>query len=628
MIKKEFDYSNIFESTLDECLFLFPFSAKCICLGEISMVIFNKDSLENLRRRVDLIEVLSTYVDLKRTGSSYKGLCPFHDEKTPSLIIQKGDTHYHCFGCGAHGDAIQFLMSHQKMSFADSVEYLAQRFQVHLEKVEDNKEKGPDKTPLKSALEAACLFFHFCLLHTLEGHEALHYLFSRGIDLEFIHHFKIGLAPKNPGIFRKAMHSKGISDQVLRDAGLLSLTKEGKWRDFFSDRITFPIHHYSGYVIGFSARKYKNGTFGGKYVNTPETPLFKKSRVLFGLNYSRKRIAKERKAIVVEGQVDALRLIQSGFNFTVAGQGTAFGIEHVKELTQLGINTVYLALDSDQAGQEAACKIGHLFQKEGVEARIIQMPAGSDPDVFLREEGPDAFLKLLETSMEYLQFLIRHLSQNFNIDSPAAKNEMIHHATKLIREWDHPLMVHETLRKLAHMMKVPEDMVGVGRDHVPHVYVKTTGSIGMQTIDPDRILETDLLRWLLLIGQEQRQIVELIMQYLSKEDFHVSICQKIFDQYRHNWESGKSCDLIALAIDLDDAEGQLVLSDLVQKKINKERSDQLVLETIQKMLDRNWIMKREAIKMKIQSGSCSDTEVIELVKQFDSLKRQVAKRPE
>ncbi len=407
------------------------------------MAIFNKESLENFRRRVDLVEVLSGYVELKRTGSSYKGLCPFHDEKTASFIIHKGDTHYHCFGCGAHGDAIQFLMSHQKMSFADAIEYLGQRFQVHLEKVDEKAEKGPDKSLLKAALEAACHFFQFCLLHTVEGHEALNYLYSRGIDLDFISHFKIGLAPKSQGVFRKAMHTKGIKDQTLLEAGLSALTREGKTREFFSDRIMFPIHHYSGGVIGFSARKYKEETYGGKYINTPETPLFKKSRVLFGFNYSRRRIAKERKAIVVEGQIDALRLIQTGFNFTVAGQGTAFGSEHVKELTNLGINQVYLALDSDPAGQEAACKIGHLFQKEGIGARIVQMPSGSDPDTFLREEGPEAFLRLLENSLEYLPFLIKHLSQNFNVDSPAAKNEMIHHATKLIRDWDHPLMVHE-----------------------------------------------------------------------------------------------------------------------------------------------------------------------------------------
>ncbi len=157
-------------------------------------------------------------------------------------------------------------------------------------------------------------------------------------------------------------------------------------------------------MIGFSARKYKEETFGGKYVNTPETPLFKKSRVLFGLNYSRKRIAKERSAIIVEGQIDALRLIAEGFNCTVAGQGTAFGEGHVKELLNLGLNQVYLCLDSDPAGQEAASKIGNLFQKEGVEVKVATLPAGHDPDSFIRQNGLEGMICLLENSIDYLSY--------------------------------------------------------------------------------------------------------------------------------------------------------------------------------------------------------------------------------
>lgn len=303
------------------------------------MVLFSKDSLETLKQRIDLVEVMSAHVDFKKSGSAYKALCPFHDEKTPSFMIQKGDSHYHCFGCGAHGDAIQFLMSHQKMSFIEAVESLAQRFHVHLEKLEDKEEqKGPSKALMKEALNFAAQFYHHALLHTAEGHEALQYLYKRGLDLDFIRHFQIGLAPKaHPGLLRKVMQAKSIYPDVLLEAGLLGEGRDGNFRDFFSDRIMFPIHHHTGGVIGFSARKYKEDTFGGKYVNTPETPLFKKSKVLFGLNYCRRRIAKERKAIVVEGQIDALRLIHAGFNITVAGQGTAFGEGHVKELMTLKI---------------------------------------------------------------------------------------------------------------------------------------------------------------------------------------------------------------------------------------------------------------------------------------------------
>ncbi len=590
------------------------------------MPLFSKESLETLKQRIDIVDVLSAHLDLKRTGAAYKALCPFHDEKTPSFTVQKGDSHYHCFGCGAHGDAIQFLMSHLKMNFSDAVESLAQRFHVHLEQVEGPEEKkGPNKAQLKEALEAACRFYHFCLLHTPEGHDALRYLYHRGLDLDFIKHFQIGLAPKTHGLFRKTMHSKGISDENMFDAGLLVQGKEGGWRDFFYDRITFPVHHSTGHVIGFSARKYREETFGGKYVNTPETPLFKKSRVLFGLNYCRRRIAKERKAIIVEGQIDALRLIQTGFDITVAGQGTAFGEGHVKELIALGINQVYLALDQDKAGQEAANKIGNFFQKEGVEVRVVQMPQGSDPDAFLKDKGPEEFKKLLEGSIDYLQFLVGHHSMTININSPAGKNELVQNLSAQIRSWSQPLMIHESLRRLAHLTSVPEDVVGVGQMHVPNIHIRKSASIAFQAINPDRILESDFLRWLLLAGSNQAKFLALAQVNLNPEQLRDSPSKQIYQSILTGSKEGKPCDLLSLAIQMNDAEAQQMLSDLVQKKINKDRAEEHFIDTVQKILDRNWMQKSEEIKMKIQSGQHSDDEVLELAKQFDEIKRNTPK---
>jgi DNA primase len=590
------------------------------------MAIFSKESLETLRQRVNLVEVLNSHLELKASGAAYKALCPFHDEKSPSFTVQKGDTHYHCFGCGAHGDAIQFLMNHSKMSFLEAVESLAQRFHVHLETIEGTEEKkGPNKALLKQALDIACNLYHFLLLHTLEGHEALKYLYSRGLDLDFIRQFRLGLAPKQQGVIRKTLHSKGLSDEIVLSAGLLSQTKDGGFRDFFSDRITFPIHDTSGAVIGFSARKYKEDTFGGKYINTFETVLFKKSKVLFGFNYSRRRIAKERKAIIVEGQIDALKLIQAGFNITVAGQGTAFGEGHVKEVASLGLNQVYLALDADNAGQEAASKIGNLFQREGIEVRVVSLPPGSDPDSFLKENGAEGFLKLLNNSVDYLTFLVRHLSKNLNMESPAGKNEIVQMIVKQIRQWDHPLMVHESLRKIAHLMQVPEAIIGVGQEHTPNIFIKKSASVALTTIDPDRIIESDFLRWLLLMSETQPQFITLAKANISPENFHVTACRHIYKTFIERFDIGKTMDLLSLAIEMDDGEGQMVMSELLQKKVNKERAEQQFIETIQKILDRNWMELREAIKMKIQSGDCAEDEVLALVKEFDELRRNPPK---
>ncbi len=586
------------------------------------MALFTKECLENLRQRIDLADVLSSHIDMKRSGAAYKALCPFHDEKTPSFMIQKGDSHYHCFGCGAHGDAITFLMNHLKMNFYDAVESLAQRYQVHLETIEGDKEnRGANKALLKEALEQACRFYHFILQHTEEGHEALRYLYGRGLDLDFIRQFHVGLAPKSPGIFRKIMHGKFVKDETMAEAGLLVAGKEGGWREFFYDRITFPIRDATGAVIGFSARKYKETTFGGKYVNTSETPLFKKSRVLFGLNYCRRRIAKERKVIIVEGQIDALRLIQAGFNITVAGQGTAFGEGHAKELITLGVNEVYLAMDADDAGQEATRKMGNLFQTEGIETKVLQMPAGMDPDAFLRKYGVEPFLKLMEESIDYLTFLVRHQSKKIDLNSPAGKNELVQLISQQVRDWQHEVVRYESLRKLAHLVQVPEDMVLMGQAaQQPNLYIKKSGVLGLVSIDPERILEGDFLRLLLLFGETYPKFAELARLNLGELEFRVLICRSLYEKYMQLSQANAPRDLLSLATQIEDPECQTLIAEIVHKKVNKEKVEVLFFETIQKILDRNWMQKREEVKMKIQSGQASDEEVLALVKEFDYLK--------
>lgn len=587
-----------------------------------SMGVYTKKSLELLREKIDLIEVVSSYVNLKPAGSSYKGVCPFHDEKTPSFMIQKGESHYHCFGCGAHGDAIAFLMSYMKMSFVEAVDTLAERFQVPMEEVEyERREGGPSKKDLKDALQKTCSFYHTYLLHSDEGHLALKYLYDRGIDLEFIRLFKIGFAPKRGALFGKFMQKHRYTAELLEKAGLIKTGRDGKKKAFFANRITFPILDVGGSVIGFSARKIDEETFGPKYVNTPETPLFKKSHTLYGLSFSRRRIAKEKRAIVVEGQIDALRLIQEGFNITVAGQGTAFTEDHVKELLNLGVTKVFLALDGDEAGRTAASKIGNLFQKEGVEVYVTPIPMGKDPDTLLKEEGPLAFAELLEKSVDYLSFLIDYFSKETDLSSPSQKNHLVQTIVQRIRSWDHPLMVHESLRKLARLTQVPEKLVGVGQEEVQRsTYVKREGSLSEVSIDPDRVIETDLLRWLYLLSDTSPKLFQIIKENLRPKHFTTAICRRLFSHYMDSIDEKKEIDLLSLANNLETPEEQLLFSEIVQKKVNTERAEEGVIETVTKMLQRHWMEERERIKIQIQSGRCSEEEILELAKRFDAIK--------
>ncbi|MES2345083.1 MAG: DNA primase [Chlamydiota bacterium] len=579
------------------------------------MAMYQKESLELLRQRIDLVEVITPHLQLQRTGASYKACCPFHNEQSPSFVIQKGENHYHCYGCGAHGDAIAFMMNHLKMSFTDAIETLAERFQVHLEKAEGGEEKkGPGKTALKEVLEKACQFYQFVLLHTEEGRVPLEYLYKRGLTLDFIQKFRIGLSSKEPHVLQRLLESQGASIDAMEQAGLLKLSSAGRMREFFSDRIMFPICNGMGGVIGFSGRKFKEDTFGGKYINTPETPLFKKSQTLYGLSYSRSRIAKERRVIVVEGQIDALRLIDSGFDYTVAGQGTAFGEGHVKELLHLGVNHAFLALDGDEAGIEAAIKIGNFFQKKGVEVSIVLLPKGSDPDTILKDLGPQVFQKLLDESVDYLTFFYRRLSQKLDVDSPSKKNELVSIIAEHVRSWEEPLMVHESLRKLASIAKVPENILNVGS--MPEIFLKTSGRVNFTGIDPDRILEIDLLRWILFLGESQPRLIEIVRMNLQESHFRTPICRRLFSLYLE-----KPRDLFSLAIDLEEDVGQTLLDEIMLKKVNMQKAEENLIETVKKILLRGWMAERELIKMKIHSGNCTDDEALELARQFDLLRK-------
>lgn len=567
------------------------------------MAIYTKESLETLRDRIDLVEVITSHVEMKRSGASFKGLCPFHEEKTPSFMIARGDKYYHCFGCGAHGDAIQFLTQYVKMNFSDAVESLASRFQVKLEKVDGKEKEGPAKGELKRALELASLFYQFHLFHTPQGEKALAYLESRGITRDFIECFELGWAPEQSGMLRTWLASKRVSPEVMLAAGLLN---KGQ-KDFFASRILFPIKDATGNVIGFSGRKIREETFGGKYINTPETALFKKSKVLFGLDHSRKRIIKERKAIIVEGQLDCLQLIYAGLNLTVAGQGTAFGLGHAEELIHLGVTEIFLALDGDQAGQEAIAKIGDIFQKGGIHVRVVELPKGEDPDSFLKKAGIQAFLDRLEASKPYLDFLVRFDSREFNVQTAAGKTALVKKLTEQIKKWDHDVMVNESLRYLASLLQVPEEFLGIGERHLSYPLIRKTGVIGQVEIDPDRILEGELLRWLVYGSSEK--FVEMAKRNLVAADFYSSICREIY-------VARLMGDLSLLS-----GEAQALLNELPHKKAKETH----FVELLQKILDRNSLRRCEEIKMKIQSNKYSEDEVLELAKEFSYLKNNAPK---
>lgn len=574
---------------------------------------YTKESIETLRQHIDLVDVLSAHLDLKRAGASFKALCPFHEERTPSFIVQRGDSHYHCFGCGAHGDAIAFLMGHLKMSFGDAVEHLAERFGVTLEKSDASEPmKGPSKATLKHALEMAGQLYHTLLLYAEEAESALRYLYERGIDLSFIRRFQLGYAPKKGDVALQFLRAKGFDQETLEQAGLIHAAKR---RDFFTERILFPIRDAMGHIIGFSGRKFKEETFGGKYINTPETPLFKKSRVLFGLSDARAQIAKEKKAIVVEGQIDALRLIYAGFDITVAGQGTAFGLEHVKELVHLGVSTVYLSLDGDDAGREATLKIGDLFMHNGIEVQVVELPEGMDPDTLLLTKGPPFFAQLLEKAHDYLTFMFDHFSRGHTPLTPAKKNEIVAEIARRIRAWEQPVLVHESLKKLSEVAEIPEAILKI--EPIPDLFIARSDHVVFDRVNPDRILETDLLRWLFLASPTYPQLIPLVQANIEALHFRIAAARDLYAAFLE-----APSDLLALAPTLHEEQQQL-LTEIMQRKINIAKAEDGCKETLRKMLIRSWTEQKETIRLKIHSAFLSDDEALALARQFDELKNKI-----
>ncbi|WP_194843613.1 DNA primase [Candidatus Clavichlamydia salmonicola] len=576
-----------------------------------------KESLELLKDKIDIIEVISEHISLKRQGSTYKGLCPFHAEQTPSFLVKRGDNHYHCFGCGAHGDAIGFLMSYMNFSFTQAIEFLASKFEVAVE-ISDQESKD-DRRLLKSTNKKIADFFHYSLFHVKEGKHALNYLYSRGFSPDSIQRFYLGYVIDNE-LFFSCMHKLKISNQLLSKLGLLS--QSGKVC-LLSNRLVFPIRDFLGGIVGFSARKIHETTFGGKYVNTSESALFKKSSTFFGFDMCRRRMAKERVAIIVEGQLDCIRLIEAGLNLVVAPLGTACGELHIKELEKIGISSVYLLMDADEAGKKASLKIGDLCQSAGMDVHIGNLPLGHDPDSFLSEKGIEGILTVLDQAEDYLMLLVQHLAKEYDLTAPAGKAEAIKVAVMQIQQWRSPVMVYETLKKLGSLMDVPHTMLGINEVSLPeyqkikrHAFLNDKGK--ELQIDPNRILETDVIRWLIFSGNSENKIFfSTIIHYLKEEHFWVSECKELFIQCKTMLLNSQNIDLFSFAGFVNDLS---VLDEIMNKKINLDKPDKGFIESLQKLIDRQWIKDREDVKMAIQSGRRSEEDTWKLVKRFDELR--------
>ncbi len=400
------------------------------------MAIISKETIEEIRARCSIVEVVGAYLpQLRRRGSTYKCNCPFHQEKTPSFTVNDARQIFHCFGCNAGGDVFRFVMDYEKVDFVTAVSILAERAGVEVKYEGGGQpEKGGNKDVLYKLHTDAAAFYHRMLLDSPDAADARRYLEERDLPPDLVKQFQIGYAPNDwEGLLSRAL-KKGYKAEQLETAGLVVPSERGgqtRHYDRFRNRIMFPICDQIGRVIGFSGRIMNKAEKGAKYVNSPETLLFKKNQVLYAFDKARKAIVDAHQAIVVEGQIDAIRCHQAGLENVVASQGTALTENHAR-LIKRHADEVILVLDADAAGIKAALASSEIFIATELAVRVVTLPEGEDPDSLIRKKGPESLTALVAEAPSALDFLIDAFQKQENAGTEAGRMRVVQAVLKYL----------------------------------------------------------------------------------------------------------------------------------------------------------------------------------------------------
>ncbi len=443
---------------------------------------------EEIRDSADIVEVVSDYVKLKRSGSGFTGLCPFHNEKTPSFHVTPNLGIYKCFGCGAGGDVFNFVMEMEGVGFTEALRTLAERFNVDLpqEQPTEPDETYQIKEGIYHALKSAGMFFYKSLVETDEGQKALNYLKNRGFTSETIKKYGLGYAPGSGQSFLNWALKQGLDEAYLHEAGLVKMSQDGqRTYDTYRERVMFPIFNPSGKVIAFGGRILKKSDKAPKYINSPQTKVYNKSESLYGIQVAKNEIRKEKEAILVEGYTDVLALHQAGLRNAIATSGTALTAEQMRVLHRYG-DTLLFIYDSDNAGQAAMLRGINIALEEGLGVRVLKLPEGDDPDSFVKQFGKEGFLSFKK---EHAKDFVSHM-----VD-----------AAILSGEWDDPVTQKRAIsRILTSISSIPD---AVSRD----TYVQMLSRLSKVG---DRALYEELG---IISGQKNRQEKRREMRQKNQE---------------------------------------------------------------------------------------------------------------
>ena len=487
--------------------------------------------IEEVRSRNDIVDVISGYVHLQKKGANYFGLCPFHNEKSPSFSVSRSKQMYYCFGCGAGGNVFTFLMEYENDTFPEAVKALADRAGISLPEADESEEARKEQSRRSRLLainKEAAKYFYF-QLRAKQGEQGLNYLRERKLTDETIHRFGLGYANKTPDDLVRYLKSKGFPEELIREAGLCNTDEKHGMYDKFWNRVMFPIEDINHRVIGFGGRVMGDGK--PKYLNSPETPIFDKSRNLYGLNFARS--SRKGNIILCEGYMDVIAMHQAGFNQAVASLGTAFTLGQAGLLKRY-TKEVLLSYDSDGAGVKAALRAIGILKEAGLTGRVINLEPYKDPDEFIKNLGAEAFQERIDNAENSFLFEIRMLQREYDLNDPEKKTEFHRAVAKKLCEFPEEVERENYLEAVA-------EKYHIGFESLRKLVASTAASTGYarpverpksgiqkKTTPEDNVKKTQrvLLTWL----AEEPQIYPKISAFLSPEDFTEELYRKVADR--------------------------------------------------------------------------------------------------
>lgn len=576
------------------------------------MPFYSDDLVEEVRSRSDIVDVISQYVKLHKRGSNYVGLCPFHNEKTGSFTVSASKQMYYCFGCGAGGNVITFLMNYENATFPEVLQELADRTGVELPKQEMSAEtkRQADKRSRLLEVQKEAAKYYYALLRNPRGRQAYEYFQKRKLSDETMRKFGLGYSDKFSDDLYRYLKSKGYEDELLKESGLVTFDEKRGGHDKFWNRAMFPIMDVRGKVIGFGGRVMGEGE--PKYLNSPETLIFDKSRNLYALNIARS--TKKPQMLLCEGYMDVIALHQAGYDNAVASLGTAFTTGHASLLKRY-TKEVYLTFDSDGAGIKAALRAIPILKEAGLTAKVIHMEPYKDPDEFIKALGADEFQKRIDDAENSFFFELRVLEQNYDMRDPESKtafhNEvarrLLGFSEELEREnyitatAEHYHIAYEQLRKLVNTLGAKG--VGAKPAHVDDSQPKSGMNHKNKREDGNHQAQKLLLTWLV----DRPELYEQVKHEIRPDDFTEELYRKVATLLYEQYENG-TANPAQIISTFSDEEEQRTVAGLFHARLPELTSSQDQEKALRDVIAR---MKRDSLEAKKEQVDVTSLEDIQ-----------------